>query len=87
LDKFYDEVPKEEIPALYLCCGQQDGLVVDAVNRFVGVLDGREIPYIYRKGDGNHELDYWERHLDEAVSFLMDIEPGTRNRLVLGNFG
>ncbi len=87
LDKFYAEVPKEEIPELYLCCGQQDGLVVDAVNRFVGVLDESEIPYIYRKGDGNHELDYWERHLDDAFSFLAGIEPGTKNRLVLGEFG
>ena len=87
LDRFYAEVPKEEIPELYLCCGQQDGLVVDAVNRFVGVLDRRGVPYIYRKGDGNHELDYWERHLDDAFSFLAGIEPGTKNRLVLGDFG
>ena len=87
LDKFYAEVPKEEIPDLYICCGQQDGLVVDAVNRFAGVLDEREIRYVYRKGDGNHELDYWERHLDDAFSFLAGIEPGTKNRLVLGDFG
>ena len=71
----------------YLCCGQQDGLVVDAVNRFVGVLDERCVPYIYCKGDGNHELDYWERHLDDAFSFLAGIESGTKNRLVLGDFG
>lgn len=87
LDKFYTEVPKAEIPDLYLCCGQQDSLVVDAVNRFVGVLDEQGIPYIYRKDDGNHEVDYWERHLDDAFSFLAGIEPGTKNRLVLGNFG
>ncbi len=67
--------------------GQQDGLVVDAVNRFVGVLDERDVPYIYRKGDGNHERDNWERHLDDAFSFLAGIEPGTKNRLVLGDFG
>jgi len=87
LDRFYRETPNEEIPKLYMCCGQQDGLVVNAVNRFASVLDEKKFPYIYTKGDGNHELDYWERHLDEAFSFLMDIEPGTRNRLVLGNFG
>lgn len=87
LDQFYAEVPKEEVPALYLCCGQQDGLVVDAVNRFARVLEDRGIPFRYTRGGGNHELDYWERHLDEAFSFLAGIEPGTKNRLVLGDFG
>lgn len=87
LDKFYTEVSKDEIPDLYFCCGQQDGLVVDAVNRFEQVLNKQGVKHIYRKGDGNHELDYWERHLDDAFSFLAGIEPGTKDRLVLGDFG
>ena len=61
--------------------------MVDAVNRFAGILEQRGIKHIYRKDDGNHELDYWERHLDEAFSCLAEIEPGTKNRLVLGDFG
>lgn len=83
LDRFYARVPKNEIPELYFCCGQQDRLVADAVNRFAGILEENGIPHIYRKDDGNHELDYWECHLDDAFSFLCGIEPETKNRLVL----
>lgn len=87
LVKFYGEVVKEEIPDLFICCGQQDELVIRGVNDLEKVLTERGIQHIYRTGDGNHELDYWERHLDAAFSFLAGIEEGTKNRLVLGDFG
>lgn len=83
LEKFYTETPAGEIPELYVCCGQQDGLVVSAVNHFTSALERAGIPHIYQKGDGNHELDYWERHLDAAFSFLADIKAGTQDKLVI----
>ena len=86
LFKVYSEEEKEMIPGIYMACGAQDP-VLKGVHHLKQILEDRQIPLLYEEGDGNHELEYWENHLDSMFSFLADIEPGTRNRLVLGNFG
>ena len=85
LEKFYSETNREEIPELFIACGEQDSLVFPAVERFEKKLTGCGIPYISRRGQGSHELDYWERMLDPAFSFLAGIEEGTKARMVLRN--
>ena len=50
-------------------------------------LKERNIPFIDRLGQGNHEMAYWEEQMDPAFSFLAGIEPGTKTRLILENRG
>lgn len=86
LVKFYRETAEKDrkmIPELFIACGKQDGLVYPAVEKFIKGLDDSRIPYTFRGGNGSHELDYWERMLDPAFSFLAGIEEGTKDRLVL----
>lgn len=87
LEKFYSETDKEEIPELFIACGEQDGLVLPAVERFEKKLSDCGIPYVSKGGQGSHELDYWERMLDPAFSFLTGIQEGTKSRMILGNIG
>lgn len=85
LEKFYSETDKAEIPELFIACGEQDGLVLPAVERFEKKLSDCGISWDSRRGQGSHELDYWERMLDPAFSFLAGIEEGTKARMILGN--
>lgn len=85
LCKFYSEVPKEEIPELFIACGEQDDLVGKGVKDFREKLKELEIPFIDRMGQGNHEMAYWEDQMDPVFSFLAEIEPGTKTRLILEN--
>lgn len=87
LEKLYTQTPPDALPELFLACGEDDGLVVDSVNRFAEALQRSGIPHRYLRGRGSHEYEYWQEHLDAAFSFLAGIEPGTKNRLVLGEFG
>ena len=83
LCKFYSEVPKQEIPELFIACGEQDDLVGKGVKDFRDKLKELGIPFIDRRGQGNHEMAYWEDQMDPTFSFLADIKPGTKTRLIL----
>lgn len=83
LCKYYSEVPKEEIPELFIACGEQDDLVGKGVKDLRKTLTEQDIPFVDVREDGNHEMAYWEDNLDLAFSFLAGIEPGTKSRLVL----
>lgn len=87
LCKFYSEVPKKEIPELFIACGEQDDLVGKGVRDLRETLKERNIPFIDRLGQGNHEMAYWEEQMDPAFSFLAGIEPGTKAKLILENRG
>lgn len=84
--KFYRETAEKDqemIPELFIACGEQDGLVYPSVERLIKELEDSNIPYVFRGGNGSHELDYWERMLDPAFSFMAGIEEGTKDRLLL----
>lgn len=83
LVKFYGEVHQSEIPELFIACGEADDLVLKGVNDLRELLTSREVPFIDRRGAGNHEYAYWEKQLDPAFSFLAGIAPGTQHELVL----
>lgn len=68
-------------PELWLCCGTEDILVFDQVDAFTTKLTEANISHTYEKSPGNHDIYYWEQMLDNAFSFLVGIEPGTRNEL------
>lgn len=77
---------KEKRPELFLCCGRNDVAVFSAVEPFEKALVENNVEHIYIEGAGNHELYYWQQMLDPAFSFLVGIEPDTRNRLVIPDF-
>ena len=79
---------REEGKCILVDCGDNaQGTLATALSRgMAGIIPLKTMKYDVWV-PGNHELDYWERHLDDACSFLAGIEPGTKNRLVLGDFG
>nr|AGJ83836.1 FAE3 [uncultured bacterium] len=58
-------------PAIYMACGRDDFLIEE--NRaFKSFLDTQKIPVRYTEDDGEHDWDYWNRHLEPAVRWLLD---------------
>ncbi len=82
LEKLYAGTPREELPELFVTCGRDDVLVVDAVRRFERSLRENGIAHVYTEDAGSHEYAFWERQMDPVFSFLAGIEPGTRSSLV-----
>jgi len=83
LEKAWCETESEKRPKLFMCCGTDDILVWHSVKRFEKALTEHKVPHKFVSGPGNHELEYWEKMMDPAFSFLADIEEGTRNMLVI----
>lgn len=84
LYKMYPAADKATLPELFIACGTGDTLVYPTVTRFVDTLKEADIPYTLRESTGNHEMDFWERMMDPAFSFLAGIPEKTKDRLVLG---
>lgn len=84
VEKVFMETEKSEIPELFLCCGTEDTLVYDVVAKLERVLKEHQISHVYRETKGKHDLDFWERMMDPAFSFLAGIEEGTKNCLIVG---
>ncbi len=81
LAKIYSEAVKENIPELFIGCGDHDIAVDTQVRKFNEMLDRTDIPYKYMEICGNHDYDTWETLLDPAFSFLAGIEEGSRNSM------
>ena len=48
-----------------------DKVVIGAAcNRFSTFLTEKNIPHSYVQGKGEHDLLYWDEHLEEAFRFL-----------------
>lgn len=74
-----------DIPELWMCCGTDDGLVWTQAEAFHAVLEKAGFTHTFLTGHGNHEMEYWETHMDSAFSFLAGIAENTRNALVVAN--
>ena len=59
------------VQPLWMCCGENDMLVRDACADFSQFLTSRAIDHIFIRGRGEHDLIYWDAHLEEAFQFLM----------------
>lgn len=61
---------KHEIPAIYMACGTEDFLLKE--NRsFVDFLKEHKVEHVYEEGEGNHNYEFWNRHLEPAIKFLL----------------
>ena len=53
-----------------MCCGKQDQLVGDACSRFRETLLRAGARLSWEDGPGDHDLMYWDAHLESAFRFL-----------------
>jgi S-formylglutathione hydrolase FrmB len=57
-------------PALRIDCGAEDFLIAD--NRaFHAYLEEIEYPHEYVENPGAHDWSYWDKHIQEAITFLV----------------
>lgn len=63
------EIPKEDRPRVFLCCGKQDFLYPMNVD-FYKEIKG-EYDVTYREGDGGHNFAYWNERLKEMIPWFM----------------
>jgi len=58
------------LPDFWMCCGEQDLLVGDSCARFRETLLRAGAGLAWEAGPGEHDLMYWDRHLESAFRFL-----------------
>ena len=58
------------LPPVWMCCGKQDQLVGDACVRFRDYLLDAGAGLAWEDGPGEHDLIYWDDHLESAFRFL-----------------
>ena len=67
----------EALPKIWMCCGEQDLLVGDSCRRFREALLRAGAEPAWEGGPGDHDLIYWDRHLESAFRFLADKGEGS----------
>ncbi len=61
------EIPKKDLPHIYLDCGNKDGLITSAKD-FMTLMLENDIPFQYGFSEGTHEEDYWGREVAMAMA-------------------
>lgn len=61
------QIPKEQIPHIYLDCGVGDFLI-QPTQEFMNLLMEHKIPFVYGQSDGVHEEDYWGREISVSMA-------------------
>ena len=71
-------------PAIYLACGTEDFLFRNNQD-FVNFLKENGVPVTFVAAPGNHEWDFWDRYIKEALDWL-PLEAGSEGQSS-GNIG
>ena len=67
-----EQADRSAMPALWMCCGDQDFLVGDN-RRAHKYMESLGIPHHYREDAGcAHSWDYWDRVVQDALAFFKD---------------
>lgn len=61
---------QDEMPELYLCCGDQDFLL-DVNVRFHQYLDSIGVAHVYEQTPGVHDWDYWRKHIATGLKWAL----------------
>jgi len=61
------QIPKEDLPHIYIDCGTEDGLIRGARN-FIRVLEDNNIPFVYGQSKGGHSAEYWSREVGLSIA-------------------
>lgn len=59
-----------QTPKFYLACGEQDFLL-QSNRRFEGFLKEHGVDHCYTEGPGEHNFEYWNRHLEPGIRWLL----------------
>lgn len=73
------QVPKSQLPHIYLDSGMEDGLI-SAAREFMQILLLNDVPFEYMQARGRHNAEYWRR----SVGHFMPIQNEVMQR-ALGN--
>lgn len=58
-----------DLPALYVCCGEQDPLIDDN-RRFVEACARSSVPVTASFGPGEHDWAYWDATIQDVLACL-----------------
>jgi len=63
------ELDGADFPRIYMACGTEDFLLKE--NRaFHDFLASRGVAHDYREGPGQHDMDFWARHIATAMEWM-----------------
>lgn len=58
------------VPKFYVACGEQDFLL-QANRQFEEFLREQEIEHCYQEGPGEHNFEYWNRHIGPGIEWML----------------
>lgn len=67
--KFCHEIPENERPNIFMCCGRQDRLYNMNFRFYNAVKDGYDVTYY--EDDGGHDFDFWNVQLKKMIKWFM----------------
>jgi enterochelin esterase-like enzyme len=62
-------MPSGQRPEVLISVGDQDGIIL-LTRYFSDLLDKNNYPYTFIHGPGNHEVAFWNSHLEEYLKWL-----------------
>ena len=65
-------VPKHQLPHIYLDAGMEDGLIGDALE-FMQILLINDVPFEYMQARGRHNSEYWRRSAGHFMSIQYEV--------------
>jgi uncharacterized protein GlcG (DUF336 family) len=66
------DVPKSQLPHIYLDSGVDDGLIT-AAREFMQILMLNDVPFDYMQSGGRHNSEYWRRSIGHLMSVQYEV--------------
>ena len=66
------QVPKEQLPHIYIDCGTEDRLIAGA-KELAGILLEKDIPFDYMQLPGRHNAAYWIQSIGHIMSVQYEV--------------
>lgn len=63
-------IGEKKLPEIFLGCGKQDELVIDACRRYARVMDALGHPIDVYEPDGLHDHDFWKQAMTPLCEFI-----------------
>ncbi len=70
--KIIYEVPKAELPHIYVDGGLQDGLL-NSAREFIQILLLNDVPFVYMQDQGRHNSEYWRRSVGHFMNLQNEV--------------
>ena len=66
------QVPKDELPHIYLDCGTEDQLISGA-KQLAAIMMDQDIPFDYMQMPGGHNAAYWIQSIGHIMSVQYEV--------------